>query len=97
MTSPVVVAVFATRHEGELARGFLDRAGLPSALFADDAGGAEAGLTFVNPARLVVRPEDEGAARAVLHDAGYGDVLEPQREAAPEPSGRPEDPERSPS
>ena len=78
MNPTIVIALFPTRHEGELARGFLDRAKVPSALLADDAGGAEAGLTFVNPARLVVRKEDEGEARKVLEGAGYGSVLKPK-------------------
>jgi len=80
MTPTVVIGLFPTRHEGELARGFLDRAQIPVALLADDAGGAEAGLTFVNPARLMVREEDEGAARTLLEDAGYGEVLTPRTE-----------------
>ena len=77
MSPTIVIALFPTRHEGELARGFLDRAQVPASLLADDAGGAEAGLTFVNPARLMVREEDEGSAREVLEGAGYGAVLMP--------------------
>ena len=77
MTETTVLAYFAARHEGELAKGFLERAGIAAALLADDAGGAEAGLTFVNPARLVSRKEDEQAARAILIDAGYEDRLIP--------------------
>jgi hypothetical protein len=77
MTDTAILALFPNRHEGELARGFLDRFRVPAALLADDAGGAEAGLTFVNPARLVVRREDEARARRILTDAGYGDRLTP--------------------
>ena len=75
MADTRIVAHFPNRHEGELAKGFLLRAEIDAALFSDDAGGAEAGLTFVNPARLVVRVEDEARAREVLGDAGYESEL----------------------
>ena len=65
-----IVARFHYRHEAELAHGYLEDAGVPSALFIDDAGGMDVGLAFVNPARVVVRVEDEQRARAVLADAG---------------------------
>ena len=77
MNDTVILAYFQARHEGELARGFLERAGIAAALLADDAGGAEAGLTFVNPARLVTRKDHAGQARLVLSDAGYGELLLP--------------------
>ncbi len=65
-----VVARFHYRHEAELAHGYLESAGVDSALHIDDAGGMDVGLAFVNPARLVVRAEDEERARRVLVDAG---------------------------
>ncbi len=65
-----IVARFHYRHEAELARGYLESAGVDSILHIDDAGGLEVGLSFVNPARLVVRAEDEERARRVLVDAG---------------------------
>ncbi len=65
-----VVARFHYRHEAELAHGFLESAGVDSALHIDDAGGMDVGLAFVNPARLVVRVEDEERARQILVDAG---------------------------
>ena len=68
--STTVVAHFHYRHEAELAHGYLDSAGVDSALHIDDAGGIDVGLAFVNPARLVVRAEDEERAREVLVDAG---------------------------
>ncbi len=64
-----VVARFHYRHEAELAHGYLEDAGIPTALFIDDAGGMDVGLAFVNPARLVVRVEDEQRAREVLANA----------------------------
>ncbi len=68
--STTVVGRFHYRHEAELAHGYLDSAGVDSALHIDDAGGMDVGLAFVNPARLVVRVEDEARAREVLVDAG---------------------------
>ncbi len=65
-----VVARFHYRHEAELAHGFLESAGVDSILRIDDAGGMDVGLAFVNPARIVVRAEDEERARLVLVDAG---------------------------
>ncbi len=65
-----VVARFHYRHEGELANGYLKSAGVDSVLLIDDAGGMDVGLAFVNPARIVVRSEDEERAKSVLVDAG---------------------------
>ena len=81
MTPPrdenVVVAMFTLRHEGEVAQGFLMNAGIPAALFADDAGGMEPNLAFVRPARLVVRAEDAERARELLSGSGLAaDVAE---------------------
>jgi hypothetical protein len=65
-----VVARFHYRHEAELAHGYLESAGVDAALLIDDAGGMDVGLAFVNPARVVVRAEDEVRARGVLVDVG---------------------------
>ncbi len=65
-----VVARFHYRYEAELAHGYLESAGVDAALYVDDAGGMDVGLAFVNPARIVVRTEDEERAREVLLDAG---------------------------
>ena len=68
-----VVARFHYRHGAEMAHGYLESAGVDSALLIDDAGGMDVGLAFVNPARLVVRDDDEERARSVLVDAGMLD------------------------
>ncbi|HSC26458.1 MAG TPA: DUF2007 domain-containing protein [Vicinamibacterales bacterium] len=68
--APTLVARFAYRHEGELARGYLEDAGIAAMLLVDDASGIEAGMTFVNPARLMVREHDAERAREVLRAAG---------------------------
>lgn len=65
-----IVARFGYRHEGELAKGFLDDAGIDSMLYVDDALGIEAGMAFVNKARLVVHNDDADRAREVLQTAG---------------------------
>ena len=72
--STAIVARFHYRHEAELAHGYLEGAGVDSVLHIDDAGGMDVGLSFVNPARLVVRAEDEERAREVLVDAGILEV-----------------------
>ena len=66
----VVLARFFTRHEGEIAQGFLLDANIPAALFSDDAGGMEPQLAFVRPARLVVRREHMDVAIEILEGAG---------------------------
>ena len=70
-----IVARFHYRHEAELAHGYLETAGVASALLIDDAGGMDVGMAFVNPARLVVRVEDEPRARDVLIDVGMSENL----------------------
>ncbi len=70
-----IVARFHYRHEAELAHGYLETAGVESALQIDDAGGMDVGMAFVNPARLVVRVEDESRVRDILIDVGMSDNL----------------------
>lgn len=76
MSNEVVVARFSYRHEAELARGYLEEAGIPSVLAADDAAGIEAGLSFSNPAELKVEAARAAEARRVLRDAGILDEEE---------------------
>lgn len=69
----VVVATFAHRHEADLARGYLEDAGIRAISTADDGGGAFGlPLTFSPKgfATVRVRGEDEERAREVLADAG---------------------------
>lgn len=87
----VIVARFHYRHQAELAHGYLNDAGVDSALFIDDAGGMDVGLAFVNPARLVVRAEDERRARAVLADVGMGEDGEEGEEDESEEAGEAEE------
>lgn len=69
----VVVATYLNRHEAELARGYLEDAGIGSVLTVDDGGGAfGAPLTFAlsSFATVRVRAEDAEPAREVLEAAG---------------------------
>lgn len=59
-----VVATFKYRHEAEVARSFLDMAGIESMIATDDAGGAYPGA--LTGARLIVREADAERARKVL-------------------------------
>ncbi len=69
MSALVTVGIYGYRHEAELARGFLEDAGLPSQLAIDDVGGMEVGLAFTNPARLRVPAAVAERARTVLKEA----------------------------
>jgi hypothetical protein len=66
----VEVASFRHLHEAELARGYLDDAGIPAAAVGDPSGEIQYGKKFSPGARLLVRAEDEARARAVLRKAG---------------------------
>jgi hypothetical protein len=70
MSATTIVARYAYRHQAEFAANILRGAGIPVFLRIDDAGGLYAGLTFTNPARVVVRTDDGPRALEVLADAG---------------------------
>ncbi len=65
MTAPVEIGRYRWRHQAEIAGGLLEDAGIPSAVVADDAGGAYAGIA---PARLLVAPELAERARGILQE-----------------------------
>jgi hypothetical protein len=66
----VVIASFNHRYEADYAQGYLTDAGIDSVVSADDAGGADVGLSFTRLVRLIVLAADEQRARTVLEDAG---------------------------
>lgn len=66
------VGEFSARHEAELAKGYLDDAGIESMIDVDDAGG-NLGMTLDYEAFIVVRSEDAARARDVLTQAGMLD------------------------
>jgi hypothetical protein len=63
----VPARTFATRDEGEIARGLLASAGITSWLLTDDAGGAYP-FQFSGGAQLMVDERDLDAAVRVLSD-----------------------------
>jgi hypothetical protein len=68
MKHAAVVARFPYRYQAEFARQILTGAGIRCALLADDAAGMYVGLTFTNPARLIVHERDRDAALRLLRD-----------------------------
>jgi hypothetical protein len=72
ISTTAVVATFGYRHEAEFAQATLESAGIDSVLSIADAGGAEVGLSFANPAHIIVRHEDYDSARDVLRQFGFG-------------------------
>lgn len=66
----ILIARFGYRHQAELALGYLQDAGIEAVLSIDDSGGADVGLAFSNPARLMVRAQDAAMACEILESAG---------------------------
>jgi hypothetical protein len=62
----VVVHRFGNRQEAEMAKSALDAASIDSFVRSDDAGGMETGLWRSNGVEVVVRADDEQAARDIL-------------------------------
>ncbi len=73
MSSLVPVATFSTQIDAELARSALEAAGIDSMIAADDAGGQRPHMSFSQGVVVMVREEDESAAREVLGE-GLDDV-----------------------
>lgn len=70
----VVVATFHHRHEAEMARGYLEDAGIRAAVSADDGGGAfGVPLTFSAASFATVRviEDDARAAERALREGGF--------------------------
>jgi hypothetical protein len=70
----VIVATFNRRHEADMARGYLEDAGVPAVSTADDGGGAfGVPLTFSQGGFATVRvlQENAHAARRLLREGGF--------------------------
>lgn len=70
----VVVATFPHRHLAEMARGYLEDAGIRAAVSADDGGGAfGVPLTFSEASFATVRviEDDAHAAERALREGGF--------------------------
>lgn len=76
----VVVATFPHRHLAEMARGYLEDAGIRAAVSADDGGGAfGVPLTFSEASFATVRvmEADAPVAERVLRESGFLQGEEP--------------------
>ena len=71
-SSPVTVAVVASRTEADLIVGMLASNGVRAAVSADDAGGQEPQLQL-DGVRVLVNPADEAVARQLLAEAAEAD------------------------
>ena len=63
---PVVIRVFPSRIEAELARSALKAAKIISLVSADDVGGTDQALWLLTGVKLLVRASDADAARLIL-------------------------------
>jgi hypothetical protein len=73
----VLVGAYPTRSDAELAQSALAAAGIPSAIAADDAGGAYP-FDLTGAARLLVDEADAEDAAAVLSGRAHADPREQQ-------------------
>lgn len=81
MSDLVFVQAYSNRFEGEQAQQYLAGQGIDAMVMADDVGGMYAGLSLGRKGvRLLVRAEDEEAAREALRP---GEVLDPMEAASP--------------
>ncbi len=64
----IVLEIFPSRIEAEMAAGLLESEGIEAMVLADDAGGAYPMLQFVRGVRLLVYREDAYRARQILKD-----------------------------
>lgn len=72
----VVVAMFHHRHQAEMARGYLEDAGIPATMEVDDGGGAFGmPLTFSEHSFAHLRVMERHAERALrlLREGGFVD------------------------
>ena len=70
MSSLISVGSFSNHIEADLARSALEAAGIDAMIVADDAGGQRPHMAFSQGVVVMVRPEDESAARDVLGSVG---------------------------
>jgi len=68
MADLICIKTYGSRHEAELARGFLEANGIEAVVSADDVGGMRPHLLLGGGARLLVKEEDVQKALEVLKD-----------------------------
>ena len=64
------IKTFSSRHDAELAKGFLESNGIDAVVSGDDYGGIHPGLSFSSGVRLSVKKEDVKEAKGLFHEAG---------------------------
>lgn len=64
------IKTYSSRHEAELAKGFLAANGVNAVVSGDDYGGIHPGLSFSTGVRLSVKEEDVEKAKRIFRDAG---------------------------
>jgi hypothetical protein len=62
----LVLRTYANEMEASVSAAILEANGIPAQVSADTAGGAIPSMALLFPVRLLVRAEDEAAAREVL-------------------------------
>ena len=63
------IKTFSSRHDAELAKGFLASNGVDAVVSGDDYGGIHPGLSFSTGVRLLVKEEDVEDAQRLFHEA----------------------------
>ena len=66
----IAITTYSSRHEAELAKGFLAAQGINAVVSGDDYGGIHPGLSFSSGVRLQVKEEDVEIAKRIFHEAG---------------------------
>ena len=64
------IKTFSSRHEAELAKGFLEAHEIDAVVSGDDYGGIQPGLSFSTGVRLSVKDEDVEEAKRIFREAG---------------------------
>ncbi|MCC6316058.1 MAG: DUF2007 domain-containing protein [Gemmatimonadaceae bacterium] len=77
MSELVVLHKYHSEVEAQVAAAILEASGIPARVLADTAGGALPSLSLLFPARLLVRVEDEAAAREALKASEQAADAEP--------------------
>ena len=64
------IKTYSTRHDAELAKGFLEANGVNAVVSGDDYGGIHPGLSFSTGIRLLVKDEDVEKTKRIFREAG---------------------------
>ena len=64
------IKTYSSRHDAEIAKGFLEANGVNAFVSGDDYGGIHPGLSFSTGVRLLVKEEDIEKAKRIFREAG---------------------------